>query len=369
MPVPFLDLQRQHAALRAEIEAAIGEVIASGRYILGPEVANFERDFAAFCGTRFAVGVASGTDALTIALLASGAIAPGRGDEVITSALSSSFTGLAILRAGAVPVLVDVEDDTMNIDAEAVRAAISDRTKAIIPVHLNGLPARMGPLCRLAEEHGLVLIEDACQAHGAGIDGARVGTFGHAAAFSLYPTKNLSAIGDGGAIATNNEELYRRALLLRNGSQQARQSQVPFAFNSRLDEIQAAILRVKLKYLRTWNQRRRQLAAEYRQRLEGLVRLPYDDPGHVYHLFVMRHPQRDQLQQFLAEHGVEAIAHYPTPLNQQPAFAASPTYGQRLPRAERIAAEALSLPLYPELRLDELHEVVDLIARFVKGAR
>ncbi len=367
MAVPFLDLQRQHSALGGEIEAAISEVIASGRYILGPEVANFETDFAAFCGTRFAVGVASGTDALTIALLASGAIAPGRAGEVITSALSASFTGLAILRAGGVPVFVDVEDDTMNIDPEAVRAAINERTRAIIPVHLNGLPARMEPLCRLAEEHGLVLVEDACQAHGAGVDGSRVGSFGQAAAFSLYPTKNLSAIGDGGAITTSDDELYRRALFLRNGSQQARQSYSPLAFNSRLDEMQAAILRVKLKYLDAWNERRRQLAAQYRQRLEGLVRLPCEDPGHVYHLFVVRHPQRDRLQKFLADHGVESIAHYPAPLNRQPAFATSPTYGYRMPSAERIAAEALSLPLYPEMRLDELHEVASLIARFVKG--
>lgn len=367
--VPFLDLRRQQAPISAAIEKAIARVIGSNRYILGPEVDAFEREWAQACGARGAVGVANGTDAITIALLASGRVTPGRGDEVVTSPLTAGYTALAILRAGAVPVFADIDPETLLVTAESAERVLTSRTRVLLPVHLYGQMVEMKELAALAAARGLALIEDACQAHGAAGSGdarKRAGAFGLAGAHSFYPTKNLGALGDGGAIVSDDDELLTRARVLRYGGQSRTNLHEDRAgMNSRLDELQAAILRAKLPHLQSWTAERRRLAARYLAALPptglGLPRTR-EPARHAYHLFVVRSDRRDALRNFLAERGVESLIHYPLPLHQQPAFAALAR--GPLPAAERAARTVLSLPLYPGMPDPEIDHVIEAVRTF-----
>jgi len=358
--VPFVDFGPHVSALRTEIHAAIARVLDSGWFILGPEVEAFERELAAQLGTRDAVSVANGTDALQLALEARGV---GPGHEVITSSLSAAFSGLAIVRTGAVPIFVDVDGRTLNLDPAAVASALTPRTKALMPVHLYGHPADLDPLLELARAHGLVVIEDACQAHGAKYKGRSVGAVSGVAALSFYPTKNLGAFGDGGAVLVEDPGVAARLRQLRNGGQTERYHHEIIGTNSRLDELHAAILRAKLKHLPAWNERRRELAALYSAELEGSgVELQVEEPWAraVQHLYVIRHDRRDALQAELKRRGVGTLVHFPIPLHLQRCFAVSGQPPVRLPVVERECQRLLSLPLYPELGDDQV--------RYVAGA-
>jgi dTDP-4-amino-4,6-dideoxygalactose transaminase len=348
--VPFVDLGARVAALRGELEAAIGRVLGSGRFILGPEGEAFERELAAAFGAGDAVGVASGTEAIQLALSALGV---GAGDEVITSPLTAAFTGLAILATGARPVFADLDPETLNVSPEAVARAITPRTKALLPVHLYGHPADLDPLLALARGHGIPLVEDACQAHGAQYKGRVVGALSGIGAFSFYPTKNLGALGDGGAVLVNDPALAARLRRLRNGGQSDRYHHAEPGLNSRLDEMQAAILRVGLGHLDAWNERRRALATIYRKELAGVdgLGLPAEQPyaRSNHHLFVVRHRRRDALMAALKERGIATLIHYPVPLHLQGAFASVGGRRGDFPVAEAAADEIFSLPLYPEM--------------------
>jgi dTDP-4-amino-4,6-dideoxygalactose transaminase len=358
--VPFVDFGPHVRALRTEIDAAIARVLDSGWFILGPEVEAFERELAAQLGTRDAVSVANGTDALQLALEARGV---GPGDEVITSSLSAAFSGLAIRRAGAVPVFVDVDARTLNLAPEAVGRALTARTRALMPVHLYGHPADLDPLLELARAHELVVIEDACQAHGAKYKGRSVGADSGVAALSFYPTKNLGAFGDGGAVLVEDPDVAARLRQLRNGGQTERYHHEIVGTNSRLDELHAAILRAKLKHLPAWTERRRQLAVLYSAELEGSgVELQVEQPWAraVQHLYVVRHDRRDALQAELKRRGVGTLVHFPIPLHLQRCFAVAGQPPLRLPVVEHECRRLLSLPLYPELSDDQV--------RYVAGA-
>ena len=366
MQIPFLDLSRQEAGLEDELKVAFERVMKSGRFILGPEVEAFEAEWAAFCGAAAAAAVGSGTDALALALKASGAVRSGSGDEVVTAALSSGYTALAILNAGAVPVFADIDPTTYTLDAAAVERAVTSRTRAIVPVHLYGRMADMRAICAVAEKHQLVVIEDAAQAHGASLEGRRPGEWGHAAAFSFYPTKNLGAYGDGGSVVSRDGALIERVKRLRQGGHPGVLSGSVEGRNSRFDEIQAACLRVKLKYLNAWNARRRDLARIYDEALGGEehIRTPAAGPGggHAHHLYVIQHPARDALRAHLAEQGVETMIHYPFLLHEQPLLRQP---GQpALPVAEALGGRLLSLPLYPQLSFEEAQVVAEAILRF-----
>ena len=328
------------------VAAAITRVVASGWYILGPEVEAFEAEFAAACGAPHAVGVGTGTDAITLILRA---LDIGPGDEVITPPLSAAYSALAVMMAGARPVFADIDDERLTIDPRAVEAAITPRTAAILPVHLYGQAADMPAIVTIAARHGLAVVEDCCQAHLATCAGLAVGTFGVAAAYSFYPTKNLGALGDGGAVATGDASLASRLRRLRNGGQRTRYHHDEFGVNSRLDELQAAILRARLAFLPEWTRKRRALAAAYRAALRGApVRVPAEiDPGHVYHLFVVRSQERARLQDVLRSRGVETLIHYPVPIPRQPAVATEEP--AECPVADRACNELVSLPLYPSL--------------------
>jgi len=348
-PIPSADPRAGVLARRAEIDAAIARVLDGGRYVLGPEVDAFEREFAAWLGARHVVGVASGTDALVLALRACGI---GPGDEVITVGHTAVATVAAIELVGASPVLADVELETYALDPARVERALSPRTRALLPVHLYGHPAPLEALHAIAKRHGLRLIEDCAQAHGAMLAGVRVGTIGDAAAFSFYPTKNLGAIGDGGAVATGDGEIAERARCLREyGWRERYVSDVP-GTNSRLDELQAAILRVGLRHLDRDNARRETIARVYDAGLaDAGVTTPVTRPGcrHVYHQYVVRHPDRDALRAELHRRGVGTLVHYPVPVHLQPAYHGRLRIPGPLPRTEEAAATVLSLPMYPEL--------------------
>jgi len=358
--IPFLALTPGEDA--ADVAAAIERVVGRGWFVLGPEVEAFEAEFARASGAAHAVGVGNGTDAIALTLRALGI---GAGDEVITSPLSAAFSAIAVMMAGARPVFADVDPDRLTIDPRRIEAAISPRTRAILPVHLYGQPADLPAIERIAAKHGLAIVEDCCQAHLATCGGRPVGTIGRAGAFSFYPTKNLGALGDGGAVVTNDGALADRLRRLRNGGQSSHYRHDEFGVNSRLDELQAAILRARLARLPRWTARRRQIAARYRRQLAGadetLVRiLPECDPGHVYHLFVVRSPARAALRQHLASQGVETLIHYPTPIGRQAAFAGAAP--DACPAADRACAEVLSLPLHPALADGD----VDAIAAALK---
>jgi dTDP-4-amino-4,6-dideoxygalactose transaminase len=328
------------------IRAAIDRVVASGWYVLGPEVDAFEREFAAAAGAAHAVGVGTGTDAIALTLRA---LDIGPGDEVITTPLSAAYTALAIVAAGARPVFADIDRERLTLDPTAVAAAVTPRTRAILPVHLYGQAADMDGLMKVAARHQLAVVEDACQAHLATAQGRPVGTIGIAGAFSFYPTKNLGALGDAGAVVTGDAALAARIRRLRNGGQTSRYHHDEAGINSRLDELQAAVLRARLPYLARWTTARREIAAGYRSALTGTaVTVPRQfDAGHVYHLFVVRSRRRAALQSQLAALGIETFVHYPIPIPRQPAMAAQ--HPVDCPEANRACDEVLSLPLYPGL--------------------
>lgn len=365
-PVPFVDFRAHVARLRPELDRALARVLDSGWFVLGPEGEAFERELADALGARDAVAVGNGTDALHLALRARGI---GVGDEVITTSISAAFSALAILHAGARPVFVDVDPRTLNIDPAAVARAITPRTRALLPVHLYGHPTDMDPLLELARERSLVLVEDACQAHGARYRGRPVGTLAGEqglGALSFYPTKNLGALGDGGAILVNDSETAARLRQLRNGGQRDRYCHEIEGWNSRLDELQAALLRVGLSHLEAWTERRRALAALYDHELAGSGVLPLGEQAYAraaFHLYVVRHPRRDALMEALRKRGIGTLIHYPIPLHLQPAFAFLGGKRGDLPVAERASDEILSLPLYPELE----DEAARRVARDVRA--
>jgi dTDP-4-amino-4,6-dideoxygalactose transaminase len=356
--IPFIDLRPREES--ADIRAAIDRVLARGWFVLGPEVEAFEAEFAAASGARHAVAVASGTDAITLLLKASGI---GPGDEVIVPALTAAYTALAVVSAGARPVFADIDPDRLTLDAAACGAAVTSRTRAIVPVHLYGQPADTAAIRAVANRHGLPLIEDCCQAHLATCAGVPVGTRSAGGAFSFYPTKNLGAFGDGGAVITNDPAIAGRVRLLRSGGQAERYRHVEAGINSRLDEIQAAVLRVKLRLLHGQTARRRALAAEYRRHLGDSPRaIPECDTGHVYHLFPVRSAERDGLQEHLRQANVETFIHYPFALSDQGAFA--PFAPSLCPVATRVAGEVLSLPLHPRLDEADVARIAEAAATF-----
>ncbi len=364
MTVPFLDMARQHAALKTEIEAAMARVCNRAWFILGEELQAFEQEFAAYLGARHGVGVGSGTEALHLALLACG-VQPG--DEVITVPNTAVPTISAISFANATPVLVDIDPATFTMNVAQVEAAITARTKVLLPVHLYGQTADLTPLLEIARRYNLRVVEDACQAHGATYGPRKAGTCGDAGCFSFYPSKNLGAYGDAGFVCTDQPEIAERLRLLRNYGQTQRYHHRTKGFNSRLDELQAAILRTKLPHLDHWNTRRQELAQRYDALLQGLpLRLPQRAPHgrHVFHLYVVRTPQRDQLCAFLAERGVQTIIHYPVPVHLQDAYRDLKLAAGSLPEAEQAAREIVSLPLYPEMQTEEIEFVAAVMQEF-----
>lgn len=364
--VPFADLTFAGQSLAGEIEAAVARVVSSRWFILGPEVEALEREFAAAMGVSHAVGVASGTDAISLILMA---LSVGPGDEVITSPMTAAFTALAVSRTGALPVFADVDPATLNLSPASVEERLGAKTKAILPVHLYGNPCALSELQELAEAEGAFLVEDACQAHGARYRGNPVGSFGQAGAVSFYPTKNLGALGDGGMVLTEDEEMAEKVRRLRNGGQTSRYRHEVVGMNSRLDEIQAAILRAKLPRLGEWNRRRGVLVECYR---EGLASTPVapigtnPDGESVHHLMVVRAPERDELRSFLDERGVTSLIHYPVPVHLQPAYAFLGDGVGSFPEAERAAGEIVSLPLFPSMSDGQLSRVVEAVADFYR---
>jgi dTDP-3-amino-3,4,6-trideoxy-alpha-D-glucose transaminase len=346
---------------RAAIDRAIARVVDSGWFILGPEVDAFEAEFARACGGAHAVGVGTGTDAITLILRA---LDIGPGDEVITPPLSAAYSALAVMMAGARPVFADIDPIRLTLDPAATAAAVTPRTRAVLPVHLYGQPADMTPLLALAERHNLALVEDCAQAHLATSEGRPVGTMGIAGAFSFYPTKNLGALGDGGAVVTRDAGLAARIKRLRNGGQTTRYHHQEAGANSRLDEVQAAILRARLAYLPGWTSRRRAIGAAYRSALSpaGITVPPEVEVGHVYHLFPVLTPSRDLVQAHLSQQGVETFIHYPVPIPRQPALAS--TDPRQCPVADRVCGQVLSLPMYPGLSDDQVAAVVHAVNTF-----
>jgi dTDP-3-amino-3,4,6-trideoxy-alpha-D-glucose transaminase len=355
--VPFGDLKRQYESIKAELDEAAARVLASGWYILGPEVRAFEAEFAAYCGVGHAIGVGNGTEALYLALIALGV---GAGDEVISVANAADYEPLTILQAGARPVFVDVDERTYTMEPELLEAAITPRTKAIMPVHLYGRMADMAAIMAVAERYDLPVIEDCAQAHGAHMGGRVAGSIGVCGCFSFYPSKNLGALGDGGMIVTNDSNLAAKLRRLRMYGWEKRYHTVDSGgINSRLDEIQAALLRVKLRHLADWNNARRRIAQRYNQLLADtdllLPDLPSDE-SHVFHLYVVQIEQRDRLQAALQQRGVETAIHYPLPAHLQPVYQGLAAPGS-LPVTERLAGTVLSLPIYPELTDAEVEAV------------
>jgi dTDP-4-amino-4,6-dideoxygalactose transaminase len=371
--VPFLDLTRQYKEIQDEILSAVQRVFEKGRFILGEEVSAFEEEFSHYCGVRYGVGVDSGTNALHLALKAAGI---GEGDEVITVANSFIATALAISQTGAKPLFVDIDPETYTMDPDALEHCLKHRKrregrrriKAILPVHLYGHPAEMDAIIEIADRHHLPVIEDACQAHGAEYQGRKVGSFGLLGCFSFYPTKNLGGYGDGGMVVTDDKKLNEKLRLLRCYGEKKKYHHVLKGFNSRLDEIQAAILRVKLRYLDQKNEERRKRAQIYKEMLEGSgVRPPVEKEKarHVYHLFVVRTKNGNALQTFLREKGIETLIHYPVPIHLQKAFKELGYQRRDLCLTEQYSREILSLPFFPEITVPEIEEVVNEISYFV----
>ncbi|HXQ22812.1 MAG TPA: DegT/DnrJ/EryC1/StrS family aminotransferase [Candidatus Acidoferrales bacterium] len=362
--IPLLDLKREHTGIQQELQEAWSATLATMHLLKGENVGAFEREIAAYIGTPYARGVASGTDALLLAVLGLGI---GPGDEVIIHANAFAAAVEAVHHAGAQPVLVDVEADGLGPDAAALAHAITARTKAVIVVHLYGSPLQLAPVEALVARHALSLIEDGSHAHGAGRDGRMVGTIGRAGCFSAGVVKNLGAYGDAGFITTSDAQLFERLRLLQTHGQEKKNHHVLYGFNSRLDELQAAVLRVKLRHLEARNRRRREIAAYYASRFANLdVRVPREHPGevHVYHQYVIRTAQRDRLRAHLERAGVESGIHYPVPLHRQPAWLRRYGESPRLPRAERLAEEILSLPVFPDLTDAEVARVADAVVSF-----
>ena len=367
--IPFLDLQASYRELRSELDGAWHRVMDSGRYVLGHEVEAFEQEFAGYCGTRYCVGVANGLDALHL-ILRGYEIGPGH--EVIVPSNTYIATWLAVSETGATSIPVEPRLETANLDPDRLEAAITPQTRAVIAVHLYGQPAEMDAICAIARKHGLVVIEDAAQAHGARWNGRRAGSLGDAAGFSFYPGKNLGCYGDGGAITTNDERLADAVRVLRNyGSRQKYYNEVR-GVNSRLDELQAALLRVRLRVLDRWNERRRKLAARYRSALAQFpeLRLPAVADGcePVWHLFVVGHAGRDWLRGELEERSIQTMVHYPIPPHLSEAYASLGLERGSLPVAERLAQENVSIPIGAHLSLSQQDQVIEAITETLQGA-
>lgn len=363
--IPFAELKPQYLSIKDEIDAAIAEVFDAGWFILGKQCAAFENEFAVYHGAgNIAASCASGTDAIHLALRAVG-VKPG--DEVITAANTCVPTVCGIAASGAALVLADVNDDTLTICPESLRNAITPRTRAIVPVHLYGHPCHMDAITSIAHEHGIKIVEDCAQAHGALYKGKKCGAFGDAAAFSFYPSKNLGAYGDGGAVLTRDPAIAEGVRMLRNYGEESRYNSVTEGFNSRLDELQAAILRVKLRHLDAWNSARRERAARYSELLAGSdVSVPQEAAWAIsnYHLYVIRTPHRESLKLHLQEKGIGPQIHYPTPIHLQPAYANRSYADGAFPVSERACDEVLSLPMYPELPLEVVATIADAVRTF-----
>jgi len=365
MKVPFVDLTTQFQAMRDEVVPAMTKIMQGAHFILGEEVALFEKEFAAFCEAGYAVGVDSGTSALELALRA---YHIGPGDEVITVTNSFIATALAISRTGATPVFVDVAPPTYTLDVSQLPRALTSHTKAIIPVHLYGHPADMDTIMEIAQAHNLVVIEDACQAHGARYKGRRAGSLGHAAAFSFYPAKNLGAYGDGGMVVTSDEQVTAKIRMLRDYGQREKYHHLMQGFNHRLDTLQAAVLRAKLKHLDAWNQARRRHARQYAELLAqspAVLPAEADYAEAVYHLYVIRVDDRNELKAYLQSQGIATGIHYPIPIHLQPAYRDLGYHRGDFPVAERDAKQMLSLPMYPELDANAIEFVAETINAFI----
>ncbi len=364
MNVPFVDLKAQYHSIEEEINQAIAKVLQNTDFILGEEVGIFEEEFARYCGAQFAVGVDSGISALELALRAYDI---GPGDEVITTANTFIATTSAISFTGAKPVLVDIDPQTYNMDIQAIEPAIAEYTKAIIPVHIYGQPVDMDPIMEIAERNRLVVVEDACQAHGAAYKGRKVGSIGHVGCFSFYPAKNLGAYGDGGILVTNDPEIAEKVRMFRNYGQKEKYHHLFLAYNRRLDTLQAAVLRVKLRHLDKWNERRRNNANLYDHFLHNMdIATPFEAPyaWHVYHLYVIRSVERDKLQSWLRFNGISTGIHYPIPIHLQQAYKDLGYQQGDFPVTEKYAGEILSLPMFPELTEKQIEFVCNKIKEF-----
>lgn len=353
--IPYIDLAKQYQSIKTEIDSAILNLLNQGNYILGEEVAEFEKNYASFCNANYAIGLNSGTSALHLALLALGI---GPGDEVITVSMTFVATVAAILYVGAKPVLIDVDNNNWNINTKLLESVITPRTKAIIPVHFHGLIAPMKEIVSIAKKYNLFIIEDACQAHGAQLENNFAGTWGDVGCFSFYPAKNLGCYGEGGAVVTAHQHLAEKIKKLRNFGQSEKYNHELHGFNYRLETLQAAILNVKLKYLHAWTTKRIQIAAWYREGLQNysVISLPvfYTDYQHVYHVFAIRVRNRDAIQKALLQRGIITNIQYPRPVHLQPAYVNDVTIGSSLQVSETLADEFLSLPIYPELTRDQV---------------
>jgi dTDP-4-amino-4,6-dideoxygalactose transaminase len=365
--IPFLNLKDAYSELKEELDAAYRRVMESGWYVLGSEVESFEKEFAAYCGTKYCIGVGNGLDALHLILRA---MEIGIGDEVIVPANTYIATWLAVSYSGATPVPAEPDERTFNINPDLIEEVITERTKAILPVHLYGQPADMDSVNEIARKYNLKVIEDAAQAHGAQYKGKRTGNLGHAAGFSFYPGKNLGAIGDGGAVTTDDPDLAERIRVLRNYGSRIKYHNEVVGFNSRLDELQAALLRVKLTRLDEWNERRRFVSAQYMKRLSGQneLILPFipEWAAPVWHLFVIRHIHRDALQKALAGGGVGTMIHYPIPPHLQPAYESLKFIAGHFPISEQLAKEVLSLPIGPHLLENDFSAVVSEVFHYLE---
>jgi len=366
MRIPLVDLKTQYQGLKEEILAEISQALEGMQLFLGKNVQTVESEFAAYCGTEFAIGVGSGTDALHIALRACGI---GAGDEVITVSNTFIATAEAIILAGARPVFVDIDPVTQNMDPALVEKAITPRTRAIIPVHLFGHTVDMEPIMALARDHKLKVLEDACQAHGAEYRGKRAGSLGDVGCFSFYFTKNLGAYGESGIITTSDPEIAKRCRMIRDHGQNTKYYHSMIGFNGRLDEIQAAVLKVKLPHLDKWIEERRNLARLYDASLPPSIIKPQEMPWakHVYYVYVIRTAKRDQLKDWLESKGISTGIHYPVPIHQQEAWRAYGGEDISLPVTEQITGEILSLPMYPELKVEEINYICDYIREFVES--
>lgn len=364
MKVDVFSLRKQYEDIKDEIKGQIERVITSGAFILGEDVRLFEEEFAKYCGVKYGVGVNSGTDALFLASLACGI---GKGDEVITTPYTYIATALAISMTGAKPVFVDIDEKTYNIDVLKIEHSITKKTKAILPVHLYGHPVDMDPLIEIARNYNLKIIEDCAQAHGSLYENKKVGSFGDASCFSFYPTKNLGAFGDGGMVLTNSEEIKEKLLLLRDYGRKGRYEHIVKGYNSRLDTLQAAILRVKLRHLEEWNEKRRENASLYtklfKEKKADII-LPHEEnrARHVYHLYAVRVKSRERIMGKLMDKGVRTLIHYPIPIHLQEAYKDLGYKKRAFPISEKCCEEILSLPMYPELGEGDIGYVVDALA-------
>lgn len=362
---PFFDINASHIELAEELNSAFNRVMKSGHLIMGPELSAFEGEFARYCGAKHCVGVGNGLDALALTLRAKGIK---EGDEVLVPSHTFIATWLGVSMVGATPVPVEIDPSTYNLDPRAIAAKLTSRTKAIIPVHLYGLPAAVDEILNIADPRGIFVLEDAAQAHGATLRGKNTGALGHAATFSFYPTKNLGAMGDGGAVVTSDDELAEKLRMLRNYGSSIKYVHEVAGVNSRLDELQAALLRIKLRHLDEWNRKRRAVAAQYAERLEsvGDLSLPFVPEGsnHVFHLYVVRTKERAKLASYLAEREIHTLVHYPAPPHAQGAYAALGLSSSSLPLATEAANEVLSLPMWPQMTTDHVDAVTSHIRSF-----